>query len=220
MKSSFFGSRPFCRAQLSETMGEYQISNIKNHFTKTELLGSTGSRPEQLHDLQVGKCLSVPATRHSRGVQVSVLHVLFHFGELTGVQVRVWEGGMHPGQAQTRHEDVYEAGQHQVPVKRRSFEQPGAGKAAFQSRNHSSFLVFSLSIPISSYLCSGTCVSEMTMLWSMKMSSARRKPSPTALSAANPDRFSKWGKLKTGPSWMLNRGTRETKQQQCRKMKQ
>lgn len=76
---------------------------------------------------------------------------------------------------------------------------------------------------ISSYLCSGTCVSEMTMLWSMKMSSARRKPSPTALSVARPDSFSNWGKLKTGPSWMLNRGTRETKQQQqqqCRKMKQ
>lgn len=75
---------------------------------------------------------------------------------------------------------------------------------------------------ISSYLCSGTWVSEMTMLWSMKMSSARRKPSPTALSVASPDSFSKWGKLKTGPSWMLNRGTIETKpqQQQCRKMKQ
>lgn len=73
----------------------------------------------------------MPATHHSRCVEVSVLHVLFHFGELTGMQVRVWEGGVHPGQAQTGHEDVYEAGQHQVPVKRCSFEQPGAEKAAF-----------------------------------------------------------------------------------------
>lgn len=79
-------------------------------------------------------CQSVP--HHSRSVEVSILHVLLHFGELTRVQVRVWEGGVHPGQAQTGHEDVYEAGQHQVPVKRRSFEQPGAEKAAFQNRNH------------------------------------------------------------------------------------
>lgn len=164
----------------------------------------------------------MPAAYHLRCVEVTILHVLFHFGKLTSMQVRVWEGSVHPGQSQTGHEDVYEAGQHQIPVKRCSFEQPGAEKAAFHSRNRSSFL-FTFFL-ISSYLCSGTCVSEMTMLWSMKMSSARRKPSPTALSVASPDSFSKWGKLKTGPSWMLNRGTIETKQQQqqqqCRKMKQ
>ncbi|KAG7260570.1 hypothetical protein CRUP_033525 [Coryphaenoides rupestris] len=36
------------------------------------------------------------------------------------------------------------------------------------------------------YLCSGTCVREMTMFWSMKMRSARRKPRPTALSVFMP----------------------------------
>lgn len=61
---------------------------------------------------------------------MSVLHVLFHFGQLTGVQVRVWEGSVHPGQPQTGHEDVNEAGQHQVPVEGRAFEQPGCGESA------------------------------------------------------------------------------------------
>lgn len=55
-----------------------------------------------------------------------------------------------------------------------------------------------------SYLCSGTCVSEMTMFWSIKMSNARRKPSPNALSVFILDSLSNGGKLKIGPSWTLN----------------
>lgn len=43
---------------------------------------------------------------------MSVLYVLFHLGQLTGVQGGVWEGGVHPWQAQTGHEDVDEASQH------------------------------------------------------------------------------------------------------------
>ncbi len=47
------------------------------------------------------------------------------------------------------------------------------------------------------------------MFWSMKMSNARRKPNPTALSVFIPDSFSNGGNLKTGPSWTLNIGTNE-----------
>lgn len=77
--------------------------------------------------LNVPLCGSLPSLQlHSRRVEVSVLDVLFHFGQLTGVQGGVREGGVHPRQPQTGHEDVYEAGQHQVPVKSRAFQQPGA----------------------------------------------------------------------------------------------
>lgn len=62
-----------------------------------------------------------------------------------------------------------------------------------------------------SYLCSGTCVSEMTMFWSIKMSKASRNPRPTALSAFIPDSFSNGGNLKIGPSCTLNTGTNRGK---------
>lgn len=58
-----------------------------------------------------------------------------------------------------------------------------------------------------SYLCSGTCVREMTMFWSIKMSSARRRPSPAALSVFIPVSLSSRGKLKTGPLRTLGAGT-------------
>lgn len=74
-----------------------------------------------------------PLSLHSRRVEVSVLDVLFHFGQLTGVQGGVREGGVHPRQPQTGHEDVYEAGQHQVPVKSCAFQQPGAENQLFQA---------------------------------------------------------------------------------------
>lgn len=57
------------------------------------------------------------------------------------------------------------------------------------------------------YLCSGTCVSEMTMFWSIRMSNARSKPRPMALSVFIPVSFSNGGKVKIGPSWTLNTGT-------------
>lgn len=47
----------------------------------------------------------------------------------------------------------------------------------------------------------------MTIFWSMKMSSARRKPSPTALSVFIPVSLSNGGKLKIGPLCTLNTGT-------------
>lgn len=45
------------------------------------------------------------------------------------------------------------------------------------------------------------------MFWSMKMSNARRKPRPTALSVFIADSLLNGGKLKMGPSWTLNTGT-------------
>ena len=53
---------------------------------------------------------------YSRFVEVSVLYMLLYFGELSGVERGVWEGGMHPWQPQAGHEDVDETCQHQVPV--------------------------------------------------------------------------------------------------------
>lgn len=70
-----------------------------------------------------------------------------------------------------------------------------------------SWLVAITTHKLGSYLCSGTCVREMTIFWSMKMSNARRKPRPTALSVFIPVSLSNGGNLKIGPSWTLNTGT-------------
>lgn len=47
----------------------------------------------------------------------------------------------------------------------------------------------------------------MTIFWSMKMSSARRKPKPTALRQFMPVSLSNWASLKIFPLWKLNTGT-------------
>lgn len=61
------------------------------------------------------------------------------------------------------------------------------------------------------YLFSGALVKETTMFWSMKMSRARRKPSPMALTTFMADRRSNGATLKMGRSWTLNTGTDERK---------
>lgn len=50
------------------------------------------------------------------------------------------------------------------------------------------------------YLFSGALVSETTMFWSMKMSRARRKPRPMALTTFMADSLSNGATLKTGRS--------------------
>lgn len=57
------------------------------------------------------------------------------------------------------------------------------------------------------YLFSGALVSETTMFWSMKMSRARRKPRPMALTTFMADSLSNGATLKTGRSWTLKTGT-------------
>ena len=76
-----------------------------------------------------------------RRVQVSVLHVLLHRGQLAGVQRRVGEGGVHPWQPQAGHKDVDEASEHQVPVERCSFQQPVGTTATIQTHQPQSLLV-------------------------------------------------------------------------------
>lgn len=53
---------------------------------------------------------------------------------------------------------------------------------------------------VQGYLFSGALVRDTTMFWSMKMSTARRIPSPMALRMFKPDSFSKGATLKIGPS--------------------
>lgn len=67
-----------------------------------------------------------PRFINSRGVEVSVLHVLLCFGELSGMKRGMWECGVHPRQTQTGHEDVDQSGQNQVPVEGGAFQQPGS----------------------------------------------------------------------------------------------
>lgn len=64
-------------------------------------------------------------------------------------------------------------------------------------------------LPYELYLFSGALVSETTMFWSMKMRSARRKPSPMALTTFMADRRSNGATLKMGRLWTLNTGTDE-----------